>query len=178
MTERPIRTDRNGSPPLYGTHFIDPSFIEGECIDIDVPTTNRKGRPSMRNQPDIVAKIASVCHEANRAICEAQGDTSQTSWDEAPDWQRASAIKGVEFHLANPEATPAASHQSWLAVKLDDGWVWGPEKNAEMKIHPCIVGYEELPFEQRVKDHVFRAIVHALKSSARSPVYLTAPAAP
>lgn len=113
---------------------------------------------------DLVAEIASVCHEANRAICEAAGDHSQKSWRDAEQWQRDSAIKGVEFALSNPDASPDAQHNAWLLDKLNDGWVWGPEKNAAVKIHPCIVAYEELPFEQKVKDHVLKAIVFSMRA--------------
>jgi hypothetical protein len=50
-----------------------------------------------------------------------------------------------------------------MADKVAAGWHYGEVKDAEAKTHPCMVAYEELPFEQRVKDHVFRAIVSALK---------------
>lgn len=53
-----------------------------------------------------VEMIAKICHEANRAYCQALGDNSQVPWGEAPDWQKQSAVKGVEFHLSNPEAPP------------------------------------------------------------------------
>ena len=52
------------------------------------------------------AEIAKVCHEINRAYCHAIGDDSQLSWDQAPEWQRQSAIHGVEFSLAHPTGTP------------------------------------------------------------------------
>lgn len=103
--------------------------------------------------------IAELCHEANRAICEAQGDHSQKPWAEAPGWQRESAINGVQFHLTNPDASPSASHENWMAEKVATGWVYGPTKDADTKTHPCICPYADLPFEQRVKDHVFKAIV-------------------
>ena len=67
--------------------------------------------------------IAKVCHEANRALCAAFGDNSQPSWDQAPQWQKDSAVAGVRFHLANPNASPSASHDSWLAHKEAEGWV-------------------------------------------------------
>lgn len=107
--------------------------------------------------------IAQVCHEANRAYCESIGDTSQPYWTDAPDWQKNSAINGVNFHLDNPSAGPAASHESWMKEKLADGWKLGPVKNPDKKEHPCIVPYEQLPLEQRRKDSLFIAIVHALK---------------
>lgn len=39
-------------------------------------------------------KIARVAHEVNKAYCEALGDMSQPVWEEAPEWQRASATSG------------------------------------------------------------------------------------
>lgn len=104
--------------------------------------------------------VAQFCHEVNRAYCQALDDYSQPSWEDAPDWQQQSAINGVEFHIANPDASPEASHANWLAEKLADGWTYGVVKDPEAKTHPCCVPYYDLPVEQRAKDYIFRAIVH------------------
>lgn len=106
--------------------------------------------------------IAKICHNVNKAYCESQNDFSQTSWEEAPDWQKQSAIKGVQFALES-ERTPEEMHESWLAQKLEDGWVYGKEKNAELKTHPCIMRYDELPKYQRAKDALFKAVVDSFK---------------
>ncbi len=106
--------------------------------------------------------IAKVCHEANRAYCELLDDFSQPMWVDAPDWQLESAVKGVEFHQANPDAGPSASHDEWLIVKEADGWKYGPIKDPAKKEHPCYVPYDELPEEQKLKDKLFISIVHAL----------------
>lgn len=111
---------------------------------------------------DRIEAIARVCHEANRTWCETLGDWSQRRWDDAPDWQRSSAIAGVRFHLENPDASASASHDSWLAEKERDGWKYGPVKDADAKEHPCFVPFEQLPPEQQAKDRLFRAVVHAL----------------
>lgn len=107
-------------------------------------------------------QIARVCHEVNRAICEAAGDHSQRPWDAAEQWQRDSAIKGVQFALDNPDAAASAQHDAWAADKLADGWRFGETKDADAKTHPCLIPYDDLPFDQRVKDHTFRAVVRAL----------------
>ena len=107
--------------------------------------------------------VAQVAHEINKVYCEAFGDNSQPSWDDAPDWQKGSAIRGVDFHLNNPDATPENSHEQWCRDKAAEGWKWGPVKDAEKKEHPCFALYSELPLEQRIKDHLFRQIVHSLK---------------
>lgn len=110
-------------------------------------------------------QIAKVCHEANKAFCETIGDNSQKTWNEAEQWQRDSAVNGVQFALGNPNATASAQHDSWLADKEKDGWVYGDVKDASKKTHPCIVPYNELPLEQRLKDYLFKAISNALSIS-------------
>ena len=107
-------------------------------------------------------KIARVCHEVNRAYCQSLGDHSQLAWEDAPQWQRDSAVAGVAFIRDNPGAKPSASHETWLAQKKADGWKFGAVKDAEKKEHPCFVPYEELPTEQKAKDYIFGAIVRSL----------------
>lgn len=106
--------------------------------------------------------IAKVCHEVNKAYCEALGDMSQPSWSEAPEWQRESARAGVAFHRAGDHG-PEASHENWMKQKLAEGWKHGPVKDPQKKEHPCLVPFSELPPEQKAKDFLFRAVVHALR---------------
>jgi hypothetical protein len=113
-----------------------------------------------------VEQIARVAHETNRAYCASIGDTSQKPWEDAEEWQRESARRGVMFTLEVPEALASAQHDAWRADKVADGWVYGPVKNAALKTHPCIVDYAELPRQQRLKDHLFRGVVTAFIQSA------------
>lgn len=107
-------------------------------------------------------QIARVAHEVNRAYCQSLGDYSQPVWEEAPQWQRDSAMLGVKLHRENPEASASAAHESWMAQKVADGWTWGPEKNPEKKQHHCIVPFDALPEAQQAKDYIFCGVVHAL----------------
>jgi hypothetical protein len=107
-------------------------------------------------------RIAKVCHNVNRAYCISQGDTSQLPWEEAPAWQKESALKGVELHLSG-EHGPEASHKSWLKEKIQAGWVWGLVKDAEKKTHPCMVPFKDLPLDQQAKDFIFQTIVKELE---------------
>jgi hypothetical protein len=43
-------------------------------------------------------------------------------------WQRDSAIKGVEFKLDNPDAGHDAQTQCLDVLTKNDGWVYGEEK--------------------------------------------------
>lgn len=104
--------------------------------------------------------IAILCHEVNRAYCVSLGDNSQKPWNEAEEWQKESARKGVLFVSQNPDAPVSATHDSWLEEKRRDGWKYRPVKDAEKKEHPCFVDYEELSKEQQAKDCIFNAIVN------------------
>ena len=106
-------------------------------------------------------QIAQVAHEVNRAYCQALGDNSQPTWFDAPEWQRSSARMGVDLHTMG-DFGPEASHISWMKQKVDEGWVYGIEKNPELKTHPCIMPFSELPREQQAKDFIFRSVVHQL----------------
>jgi hypothetical protein len=106
--------------------------------------------------------IARTCHEVNRAYCLAMRDFSQAPWDMAPDYVKASVRLGVEFHLSG-DFGPEASHAEWMRHKALEGWGYGPVKNPDAKEHPCMVPFDKLPIEQQVKDHLFRAVVRALK---------------
>lgn len=112
-----------------------------------------------------IEQIAEIAHETNRAYCRSIGDLSQPKWEDAPEWQRSSAINGVKFHIGchtdGKTPPPSASHDSWLEEKRQAGWKYGPVKDADKKEHPCFVPYEELPVEQRMKDYLFSAVVKA-----------------
>lgn len=125
-----------------------------------------------------ITRVAIVCHEANRAYCLTIGDHSQPSWELAPEWQKTSAIKGVEFHIAHLSAgehpSPSASHESWLAEKRADGWKFGLVKDPIKKEHPCFMPYDGLPMEQRMKDYIFAAIVEAFWKARTAETSVTA----
>lgn len=105
-------------------------------------------------------EIAQVTYAGNRALQQLTGDVVSPEWDDAPDWQRDSSVAGV--HVALNGAAPEELHAAWCDHKSADGWTYGPAKDTELKTHPCLVPYAELPRAQRAKDVVFNAIVKAL----------------
>ena len=104
-----------------------------------------------------IEACARVAYEANRAYCLAVGDNSQAPWEAAPEWQQTSYINGVEGVLQGN--TPEQSHESWLKEKEENGWKYGPVKDPEKKEHPCMVPYDQLPEEQKIKDDIFVGVV-------------------
>lgn len=112
-----------------------------------------------------VEQIAAICHEANRAYCATLDDNSQPDWENAPQWQKDSAMNGVEFRLRNPNSSPEQSHENWMAQKRNEGWKYGEVKDIEKKEHPCFLPYNELPETQQQKDRLFQSIVDAFTHS-------------
>ena len=108
----------------------------------------------------IIKHCAEAAHEMNRIYCEAHGDMSQPTFNNAPDWQKRSAMNGVVGALSGN--TPEQSHESWLAEKVATGWKYGLIKDPEKKEHPCFVPYAQLPLEQQYKDHLFLETVRAM----------------
>lgn len=116
--------------------------------------------------------IAIMCHAINAAYCQSLGDESQVPWDDTPEAHKQSLIAGVEMHLANPDATPEQSHESWYKQKEAEGWIYGEVKDLDKKEHPCFLPYEDLPAEQKAKDYLFRATVHSMKDLPDVEEYL------
>jgi hypothetical protein len=112
--------------------------------------------------PDFT-QAARLAHEVNRAYCQSIGDNSQPAWENAPAWQKDSAINGVKAHYDSKfTMTPENSHESWMKQKESEGWVYGETKDAEKKTHPCMAPYAQLPAAQKTKDYLFQAVVHTL----------------
>lgn len=108
-------------------------------------------------------QIAKVVHEINKAFCEQIGDHTLVAWEETPQDIKDVVIGGVQFHIDNPDAGPDASHNNWMAAKIAQGWTYGPVKNAPTKQHPCIVPFEQLSLNDRIKDVLVMQTVHSLK---------------
>jgi len=117
-----------------------------------------------------IEHAALAAHEINRAYCFACGDNSQQTWREAPKEQRESAFAGVFSIIENPDITPEQQHALWLAHKQKEGWIYSEKKNTEKKTHPCMLPYNELPTQQRMKDVIFGAVVRGVLSLAKPQI--------
>jgi len=156
---------------LYTTKDIDCSAIakryggggHAKASGFMIPNINEFFKLNKNMDTDNITSIAKVCHQANKAWCESNGDATQQDWDSAAQWQRDSAIDGVKFRLSNPDAGKDSQHNAWMDDKVKNGWVYGEEKNADKKTHPCIVPFDKLPEFQQKKNALFCAIVDALK---------------
>lgn len=108
-------------------------------------------------------QIAQVCHEANRGLQAVNADPNvpvAPPWDELDQDMKDSILVGVKGVQAGN--TAEQSHEQWLITKESQGWAYGPKKDAEKKTHPCMVPYDQLPVQDKVKDTLFAGIVKML----------------
>lgn len=43
-------------------------------------------------------------------------------------------------------------HDVWAKSRIDEGWVYGPNRDNQAKTTPCLVPYEELPESEKDYD--------------------------
>ncbi len=54
--------------------------------------------------------------------------------------------------LALIEQIAANVHDVWAKGRMDEGWVYGEVKDAEKKVSPCLISYDELPESEKEYD--------------------------
>ena len=43
-------------------------------------------------------------------------------------------------------------HEVWAETRIKQGWKYGDQRSDELKTHPCLVPYEDLPEEEKEYD--------------------------
>lgn len=43
-------------------------------------------------------------------------------------------------------------HEVWAETRIKQGWKYGEQRNDELRTHPCLVPYEDLPEEEKEYD--------------------------
>lgn len=43
-------------------------------------------------------------------------------------------------------------HEVWAESRMKQGWKYGRQRNDELKTHPCLIQYEDLPEEEKEYD--------------------------
>ena len=52
------------------------------------------------------------------------------------------------------EALAEDVHNQWALERMKSGWKYGPERNDQLKHHPCLVPYNELPESEKQYDRI------------------------
>jgi len=53
-------------------------------------------------------------------------------------------------------------HDNWAAQRIKDGWIYGSQRDDNLKHHPCLVPYEELLESEKEFDRI--ACIETLKA--------------
>ena len=48
-------------------------------------------------------------------------------------------------------------HDVWATGRIADGWKYGEERNDKLKLHPCLINYDELPESEKEYDRATAA---------------------
>ena len=46
------------------------------------------------------------------------------------------------------------THDTWAVQRIKEGWGYGPARNDNLKQHPCLVAYENLPESEKEYDRI------------------------
>ena len=54
-------------------------------------------------------------------------------------------------------------HETWVRMRLDEGWTLGPRRDDDRREHPCLIAYAELPdIEKEIDRQVTPATLKAI----------------
>jgi len=106
-------------------------------------------------------QAARVIHAVIREIQAVNGEQVIAAWpDRTPQEQEQDTATVREHREKGVKARQA--HEQWMAMRTAGGWTYGPVKDYAAKTTPLLVPYDDLPWEQRVKDEVYEALIPVL----------------
>jgi hypothetical protein len=96
---------------------------------------------------------------ARIAALAAQAPIVPAPWDKREEDFKEQFLKVIERQCGpNRSSSPEELHGSWMQAYYDRGWVHGEKYDAEKRIHPDLVPYDDLGTLERDKDAVFVAL--------------------
>lgn len=109
--------------------------------------------------------IAEIAYAVNNVYRRYNGESERDSWDKLPEAKKRNLINAVDSMLNYGSTwTPEVSHMNWLNEKIQDGWRYSNTEDEQLKLHPCIKPYYQLPDAQKKKDELFVAVVNMCKN--------------
>lgn len=82
-----------------------------------------------------------------------------------PDWlsltpeEKKKAVDKAHYALLNPFKDSVQIHDEWCAQREAEGWRRGDRYDEDLKTHPDLVHYNDLPVERQLKDRMFQLFV-------------------
>lgn len=60
------------------------------------------------------------------------------------------------------ERLAANNHDHWAQKRIDEGWIFGPQRNDQQKTHPDLIQYNELSESEKEYDR--NSVIETLKA--------------
>lgn len=95
------------------------------------------------------AELPESLRESNRSFARGiEEKLPLVGWELVEQGGRAPlVVEPAEVELLAPQ-----EHERWRRDLEADGWRFGPDRDPERRLHPMLVGWEELPAAEREKD--------------------------
>lgn len=106
-------------------------------------------------------KIARVAHEACRTWAKLNDQPVPPSWDALDASCQAAIIMGVRFSWDGVAVSEL--HNRWVKYMYAQGWKFGPIRDMEKRVSPNLISFEQLPFREQIKDHIFKGVVDTFR---------------
>lgn len=100
-------------------------------------------------------KVAALASQIINAVRLVNGEDELESFDMLSAKEQTARAQNVKIVIDNPGLSQEAQHVEWVKLMIGLGWRWGEVTDRKNKIHNCLVSYEDLPFLQKLKDHLF-----------------------
>jgi len=109
---------------------------------------------------DLNTRRAVFVYEGARLAADAaRAPIVPAPWDKREEDFKEQFLKVIERQCGpNRSSSPEELHGGWMQAYLDRGWVYGEKYDAEKRIHPDLVPYDDLGTLERDKDAVFVAL--------------------
>lgn len=104
-------------------------------------------------------QAAKVAHQVNRVLSAFNGDAPKSDWSALTEEEKHCLYVGINAIIANPALTSRDSHELWMNTQIKMGWTYGPVIDRVNKQHPCLVPFDSLEPQDKLKDDVFLTIV-------------------
>lgn len=119
-----------------------------------------------RSKTSIIEIMAATIHNCIWTWSRLNGEHSMLNWQMTGD--RMHIINEVKDYLekkANKKKYTAKQwHTEWYESSLKDGWDYAPIANANKKLHPYMVPYDELPAYAKMKSIIFVTLCDKLST--------------
>ena len=100
-----------------------------------------------------------VYEGARLAAIAAKAPIVPAPWDKREEDFKEQFLKVIERQCGmSRSSSPEELHGSWMQAYYDRGWVYGEKYDAEKRIHPDLVPFDDLGTLEQDKDSVFVAL--------------------